>query len=207
MATKGTGDIGYAPPGKLRPSAAESLINQPFTQAVEEIFSPAAVQPEDSAPEKAESADLPCRGVLVVGTGDEARGDESIGLHLLGCLQQLHWPGDVVFVPAGPEVARLAEQFACVVVLESVIGPDGPGALYQARPGDLTQANLLGKSLGMLGQLSPSVCMRTTVLGLHPKTSEFGSQPSTLVLNSFQVVLPFVRSHILGRIRDVTERH
>lgn len=148
------------------------------------------------------------RGILVVGMGDENCGDGGMGIHLMGCLEQLCWPGDVAFCPADESVPKRAEQFAHVILLDSFEGPDGPGSLYQANLGELLAhcRKEEHEPLGMLGSLSPAVRKRLAVFAMHPKTSAWGAGLSGAVIASMTIVVPYLRAYILsvlGRLATV----
>lgn len=147
----------------------------------------------------------PRRGVLVVGMGDEHCGDGSIALHLVHCLQQFDWPGDVAFCRADESVPRRAEDFAHVVLLDAMEGPDAPGALYQADPEELLSRSAGGsdKPMGMLGMLSPAVRKRLAIFALHPRTSAWGSQLSGEMVAALPVVLPYIRAFVLQALGSV----
>ena len=147
----------------------------------------------------------PRRGVLVVAMGDDHRGDGSIALHLIDCLRHFDWPGDVAFCRADESVPRRAEEFAHVVMLDAMEGPDGPGALYQADPAELLSRSTAqsDKPMGMLGMLSPAVRKRLAIFALHPRTSAWGSQLSEDVLAALPVILPYIRAFVLQALGNV----
>ena len=150
-------------------------------------------------------AHTPKRGVLVVGMGDEQRGDGGAGVHLVGWLAQLDWPAGVVFCRADESIPKRSEQFARVILVDSIEGPEPPGSLYQADP-----AELLGQSsedsssgLGLLAMLSPAVRERLSIFGVQPKSTGWGSEMSGDLIASIPVVLPYLRAHILQAAADL----
>ena len=146
------------------------------------------------------------RGVLVVGMGDETRGDGGVGVHLVNCLAQMDWPSDVHFSPADDTIPQRAGQFAKVILLDAMEGPAGPGSLYQLDPTDLVGGNDSGDSrLGLLTMLSETVLKRVAVFGVHPRTSSWGSPLSQEVLGSMSMLLTYLRTRILSAAGELMD--
>lgn len=146
----------------------------------------------------------PGRGVLVVGMGDVDRGDDGIGVHLMGCLAEMDWPGSVEFCPAGPEVPQRAEQFARVLLLEAIDGPEAPGSLYQADPQELLDNSVGGAEggLGLLSLLSLSVRRRVSIFGIQPHRRDYGSDISDELILAMPSLVPYLRARILEAAAD-----
>jgi len=140
------------------------------------------------------------RGVLVVGMGDETRGDGGVGVHLVNCLAQMDWPTDVQFCSADESVPERAGRFARVILLDALEGPATPGSLYQLDPEDLLENTAGGRDsgLGLLTLLPASVLKRVAVFGVHPRTSSWGAPLSQEVLASMSILLTYLRARILS---------
>ena len=146
----------------------------------------------------------PRQGVLIVGLGDEDRGDSAVGLHLASCLAQLDWPGSVVFCQADRTVPKQAEKYAHVVLIDAIEGAELPGSLYKADPEELL-ANSVGgpgSGLGLLTMLSPSVRKRLSVFGIQPATMSWGSPVSMEIIASIPILVQYLRAYILGVAAD-----
>jgi len=146
------------------------------------------------------------RGVLVVGMGDETRGDGGIGLHLMRCLAQLDWPGSVVFTPADDSIPERAERFARVILIDAVDGPSTPGTLYQVDPEELLACSLGGEGsgLGLLTMLPARLRRRVSIFGVQPGDTRWGAAVSSQVLACLPLLLPYLRARILTAARDLT---
>jgi len=140
------------------------------------------------------------RGVLVVGMGDEARGDRGVGLHLIYWLAQLDWPSSVVFCAADESVPERANRFARVILLEALEGPSAPGALYQFDPEALLAHSVggSGSGMGLLTMLPTPVRKRVAIFGVHPRTASWGAPLSREVMASLPLVVPYLRARILA---------
>jgi len=139
------------------------------------------------------------RGVLVVGLGDEDRGDGAVGLHLLHCLAQLDWPASVVFCEADDSLPARAEGFARIILLEAIEGTEQPGSLYQADPKELLANSVggAGSGLGLLTMLSPAVLERVSIFGVQPLNTNWGSALSTDVIAAMPALMSYLRMQIL----------
>jgi hydrogenase maturation protease len=159
--------------------------------------------PPDPTPLALRQSPLATSGVLIVGLGDESRGDGGIGLHLAECLSQLDWPGNVVFVEASDSVPLLAEAFAHIVLLDALDGPESPGALYKADPEGLLTDAAGGPdgNLGLLPMLSAAVRKRATIFGVQPANRQWGSSMSRAVVSALPVLVPYLRAFILQAAR------
>ena len=139
------------------------------------------------------------RGVLVVGLGDEDRGDGAVGLHLLHCLAQLDWPESVVFCEADESIPARAEGFARIILLEAIEGPEQPGSLYRADPKELLASAVggPGSGLGLLTMLSPAVLERVSIFGVQPLNTSWGSELSADVIAAMPALISYLRARIL----------
>ena len=146
----------------------------------------------------------PAGGVLVVGMGDVARGDDGIGVHLTGCLAAMDWPNSVEFCTAGPDVPERAEKYARVVLLEAIDGPHAPGALYQADPDELLDSSVGGPEdgLGLLSMLSLPVRRRLSIYGIQPHRRDYGSDISDELILAMPSLVPYLRVRILEAAAD-----
>jgi len=169
---------------------------------------PAASQPAD-APAEAATTEPASGSVLIVGAGDEARGDGGIGIHLMHCLAQMHWPEGVVFCRADESVPQRAEQFGRVIILDSLEGPESPGSLYRADPEELLRRSLGDEEcrLGLLSMIPRSVRRRTAVFGVQPGTTSWGSQPSPEVIGALPLLLAYLRTVILSAAAELNDVH
>ncbi len=159
------------------------------------------------AGERRQQEGLTPRGILVVGMGDETRGDGGVGLHLMNCLAQFDWPGSVVFCAADESIPRRAERFARVILLDALEGPDAPGTLYQIDPEELL-ANSIGgpdSGMGLLTMLPAFVRKRVAVFGVHPGTVSWGASLSQEVIASLPLLVPYLRARILAAVGELTE--
>jgi len=138
-------------------------------------------------------------GVLVVGMGDEDRGDGGVGVHLIGCLAQLNWPESVVFCQADDTVPKRAQSFARVILLDAIEGPELPGTLYEADPEELLARSVggAGSGLGLLGMLPKTVLKRISIFGIQPATTTWGDTLSREVISCMPMLLPYLRAYIL----------
>ena len=161
------------------------------------LGSPLRVEQEPEQPTHV--ARGPGRGVLVVGLGDESRGDSGVGLHLVRWLAQMNWPAGVAFCQADETVPSKAERFARVVLVDAIEGCEAPGSLYHADPEELLacSAGGEGSGLGLLTMMPRTVRKRLTIFGVQPENTEFGSSLSRAVLASVPVLLPYLRTFIL----------
>ena len=150
-----------------------------------------------------------CGAVLIVGAGDEDRGDGGIGIHLMHCLAQMHWPEGVVFCRADESVPQRAEKFGRVIILESLEGPESPGSLYRADPEDLLRRSLGDEDnqVGLLSMISRSVRRRTAIFGVQPGTTRWGSQPSPEVIGALPLLLAYLRTVILSAAAELNDVH
>lgn len=141
----------------------------------------------------------PTQGVLVVGMGDEDRGDGGVGLHLVRCLAQLDWPGSVVFRAVDESIPARAREFARVILLDAINGPEPPGSLYQADAEELLDQSIggAGSGLCLLGMLPKDVLKRVAVFGVQPATTEWGSALSPEVIATMPAVVSYIRAYIL----------
>ena len=146
---------------------------------------------------------IPAGGILVIGMGDEQRGDGGIGLHLMLCLQQMDWPANVTFSRADADIHRRAGHFQRVIVLDAIEGPGSPGSLYQADPEDLlTSSAGVRSGAGLLPMLSPAIRRRLSVFGVQPGSTSWGSPLSAGVLASVPILLSYLRARILQVAAD-----
>ncbi len=138
--------------------------------------------------------------------GDEQRGDGGVGIHLMRCLEQLDWPGDVSFCLAGDSVPDRANHFAHIMLLDAIEGPEAPGALYEADPEELLQCSAGGQDqpLGMLGKFSPALRRRVSVFAMHPRTRQWGSRLSGEVVMAMALVVTYLRSVVLRTLGELT---
>ena len=208
MATKPFGDIRYRYQGLSATSGADALdpadssLGRP--PGVAAVGDAGARQRHTPRHRPAAGAWRPSRGVLIVGMGDENRGDGGVGLHLMECLQQLDWPGDVAFCQAHASLPRQAEQFARVILLDAIEGPEEPGSLYQANPEDLLAcAGPPGRATGLVGMLTPAVRKRLAIFAMHPRNLGWGSELSSEVVRAISLALPYLRSFILQMLRTL----
>jgi hydrogenase maturation protease len=146
-------------------------------------------------------------GVLVVGMGDEARGDGGVGVHLVNCLAQMDWPSGIHFCAADESVPQRAGQFARVILLDALEGPASPGSLYQLDPQDLADGAAGGpdSGMGLLTMLPESVRKRVAVFGVHPRTSSWGAPLSRDVLAALSMLLTYLRARILSAAGELTQ--
>ncbi len=153
-----------------------------------------------------ENVDYTPRGVLVVGMGDETRGDGGVGLHLMSCLSQMDWPKNVVFCAADETVPKRAEGFARVILLDALEGPACPGSLYQMDPEELVRQAVGGpdSGMGLLTMLPATVRRRVAVFGVHPRTLSWGSSLSEEVLGCMSVLLTYLRTQILRAAAELS---
>ena len=151
----------------------------------------------------------PTQNVLVVGMGDEARGDGGIGLHLVRCLAQMNWPRGVHFRPASEEIVRTAPGYSRVVLLDAIDGPDTPGSLYRADPESLLRASIAGEGsgLGLLGMFPEGLRRRLSIFGVQPRTNGWGSTLSREVIAALPVLLPYLRGVILQLAAETAQMH
>ena len=149
----------------------------------------------------------PPSGVLVVGMGDEDRGDGGVGLHLMSCLAQMDWPRSVVFCAADESVPERAPLFARVILLDALEGPASPGALYQVDPDQLLGGACDGplEGLGLLSMLPEPVRKRVRVFGVHPATKTWGSPLSSEVIAAMSILLTYLRARILTAADEVSQ--
>lgn len=144
-------------------------------------------------------------GILVVGMGDEKRGDGGVGIHLVNCLRQMDWPSGVHFSAADDSIPQRAARFAKVFLLDALEGPAGPGTLYQMDPEELISNADDQGHLGLLTMLPKPVLKRVAVFGVHPRTSSWGAPLSQEVLASLSMLLTYLRTRILSAARELTE--
>jgi len=139
--------------------------------------------------------------------GDVQRGDGGVGVHLVECLAQMHWPAGVVFCRASEVVPKRAESFARIVLVDALEGTEAAGSLYSADPEELLASSLKrgGCGLGLLSMISPATRKRLAVFGIQPRTQEYGSSLSREVAASIPVVLPYLRAFILGVLAELAE--
>jgi len=144
-------------------------------------------------------SDRPARCVLVVGMGDEERGDQGVGVQLMHCLSHLDWPAGVAFCPADASVPARAEDFARVILLDAVDGPKEPGALYRVDPGALLDRSIGGAEagVGLLTLMSPTVRKRLEIFGIQPHSTAWGQSLSGEVASNLPVLVPYLRAMIL----------
>jgi hydrogenase maturation protease len=154
-----------------------------------------------------ENLDYAPRGVLVVGMGDESRGDGGVGLHLVSCLSQMDWPSNVAFCAADETVPKRAEGFARVILLDALEGPASPGSLYQMDPEELLGRTVGGpdSGMGLLTMLPVPVRKRVAVFGIHPRTLSWGASLSQEVLGSMSVLLTYLRTQILRTATELSQ--
>lgn len=153
----------------------------------------------DSADAISAERGRPPRGVLVVGMGDQDRGDGGVGVHLIGWLAQLNWPESVVFCQADETVPNRAQDFARVILLDAIEGSESPGTLYEADPEELLARSVggAGSGLGLLGMLPKTVLKRISIFGIQPATTTWGDTLSREVISCMPMVMPYLRAHIL----------
>ena len=156
----------------------------------------------DVFPESDHSMDAPSRptrGVLVVGMGDEDRGDGGVGRHVVRLLAALDWPGSVVFCQADKTVVEKAERFSRVILVDAIDGPECPGSLYRADPEELLSRSVGGEGsgLGLLTMMPPTVRRRLAIFGIQPGNTDWGSSLSLEVVASLPLLVPFLRAYIL----------
>ncbi len=173
--------------------------------------SPAPPAPADGAraeegPDRDGLADgRAAQGVLVVGMGDEARGDSGIGVHLVRCLAVMDWPAGVTFCQADESVPARAERFARIILVDAANGPEPPGSLYTADPEELLSCSRGGEGsgLGLLTMLPRSTRKRLSIFGVQPANTGFGSPISGAVLASLPILLPYLRAVILRAVNGL----
>jgi len=144
--------------------------------------------------------------VLVVGMGDEDRGDGGIGVHLVGCLAQMDWPACVVFCRPDDSLPKKTEQFGRVILVDSLEGAEPPGSLYRADPKELLDrsAGGAGSGLGLLAMLPAPVRERLSIFGVQPRTTDWGSPLSGETIAAIPVLLPYLRAFILQAAAELS---
>lgn len=180
-----TANVVLSSPGPGGPNAAPTLDGIDVARSQDPEVIPAPLPPG--------------RGVLVVGMGDEARGDGGVGLHLMRCLSQLDWPESVSFCEADETVPQRAQGFAQVILLDAMEGPDTPGSLYEADPEDVMARSVGGpeSGLGLLGMLPRRMLKRVSIFGVHPATTTWGAALSLEVISCVPMLMPYLRAFIL----------
>jgi len=128
-------------------------------------------------------------------------------MELMHCLSHLDWPAGVLFCPADASVPARAEDFARVILLDAVDGPNGPGALYRVDPEALLDHSIGGAEagVGLLTLMSPPVRRRLEIFGIQPQSTGWGEGLSGEVVASLPLLVPYLRAMILRAAAEATQ--
>ena len=147
--------------------------------------------------------------ITVLGIGNILLQDEGVGVHLVQELAgELH-NTDVDLIDAGtsPDIPYLvSDETDKLIIVDAVDAGDEPGAIYKFTPEDIEQDEASPISLHEIGVLQSLRLMAlenrkpksTVIIGIQPKTIDYGMELS----NEVKKKLPKVINLVLKEIEE-----
>jgi len=155
--------------------------------------------------------------VTVLGIGNLLLRDEGVGVHLVQRLAGMVDTADVELVDGGtsPDIQYLVSgDTDKLIVIDAVDGGDEPGAVYRFTAEDVTQEAAMPVSLHEIDILDTLKLMSlrqakpksTVIIGIQPKTMDYGLELSPEVEKKLPDVINLVLKEIEGTFNPLSPR-
>jgi hydrogenase maturation protease len=145
--------------------------------------------------------------IVVLGVGNLLRSDEGVGVHAARLLERTALPAGVKIVDAGVAVADALSGYRSIgklVVVDAVDAKAQPGSVFRFRPRDVERRHALLRSLHELdlfdaldmAERGGCTVGEVIVVGVQPKTTDWGLELSSEVQNRLPDVVNLVVSEL-----------
>lgn len=156
--------------------------------------------------------------VIVLGMGNLLLKDEGIGIHVAHALQRQPSPKniqlEVIDGATMPDIPFCLEEVDKLIIVDSMLADDEPGAIYRFRPEDINLEDKTMTSLHQISLLENLQLMRLfghkltdiIIIGVQPKDTDWGTELSAELSEKMPRIIEVVKNEVCRNGLDKLEK-